>query len=136
MTAALSLAKNTTTKSTRETTPQTLTSKLQNLGGQVLKNGGAVHGSGGTDSAIVGGPLLQETVDTTDGELRSRNEQHEPCKGASEMMQRCIIAGNRLLNYDLASKAAAEMLERSEARKGTRCTQAKRQCNAPEGRLS
>lgn len=102
MTAALSLAENTTTKSTRETTPQKLTCKLQNLGGQVLENGGAVHGSGGTDSAIVGGPLLQETVDTTDGELRSRNEQHE-----SEMLSALHRCRRLAVNHDLASKASS-----------------------------
>jgi len=42
------------------------------LSGQVLQNGSAVDGSGGTDTAVVGGLLLQETVDTTNRELKGR----------------------------------------------------------------
>ena len=43
--------------------------KLKHLGGQVLEDGGAVDGSGGTNTASVEGPLLEDTVHTANGEL-------------------------------------------------------------------
>ena len=44
--------------------------KLKHLGGEVLKDGSAVHGSGGTHASIAGHTGLQMPVDTTNGELR------------------------------------------------------------------
>ena len=44
--------------------------QLENLGGQVLHDGGQVHGGSGTDAlAIV--TLSEMTVDTSDGELKT-----------------------------------------------------------------
>ena len=44
--------------------------QLENLSGQVLEDGGQVHGGTGTDAlGVVSFP--QETVDTSDGELKS-----------------------------------------------------------------
>jgi hypothetical protein len=39
--------------------------------GQVLEDGGGVDGGGGTDAAVGGGAALQQTVDTTHGELEA-----------------------------------------------------------------
>lgn len=44
--------------------------ELEDLGGEVLKDGGGVHGGGGSDALAALDGRLQETVDTTDGELR------------------------------------------------------------------
>jgi len=43
--------------------------ELQHLSGEVLEDGGAVDGSGGTNTASVEGPLLEDTVHTANGEL-------------------------------------------------------------------
>ena len=43
--------------------------ELEDLGGQVLKDGGRVDGGGGTDTLGLLDGGLEETVDTTDGEL-------------------------------------------------------------------
>ena len=45
--------------------------ELEDLGGQVLKDGGRVDGGGGTDTLGLLDGGLEETVDTTDGELSS-----------------------------------------------------------------
>lgn len=47
-------------------------SQLEDLGGQVLQHGSTVHGGGGTNTAVGGHTGLEETVDTTDRELRCR----------------------------------------------------------------
>ena len=47
-----------------------VTGKLEDLGGEVLKDGSGVHGGGGTDAAVLVNALLEETVDTTDRELQ------------------------------------------------------------------
>ena len=46
-----------------------VTSELENFGGEVLKDGSTVDGRGGTDSAVGAHSALQESVDSTDGEL-------------------------------------------------------------------
>lgn len=48
-----------------------VTSKLENLGGEVLKDGSTVDGSSGSNTTVGLDALLQESVDTTDGELES-----------------------------------------------------------------
>ena len=45
--------------------------ELEDLGGQVLEDGGRVDGGGGTDTLGLLDGGLEETVDTTDGELSS-----------------------------------------------------------------
>ena len=57
--------------------------ELQNLGGQVLKDGSSVDGSSGTHSAVRGNSALQESVQTTDGELEtsSRGSRHRGLLG-------------------------------------------------------
>jgi hypothetical protein len=47
-----------------------VTSEFENLGGEVLEDGGEVDGCTGTDTLGVVA-LLEETVDTTDGELET-----------------------------------------------------------------
>lgn len=47
-----------------------VTSELENLGGEVFKDGSTVDGRGGTDSAVGAHSALQESVDSTDGELQ------------------------------------------------------------------
>ena len=44
--------------------------QLENLGGQVLKHGGQVHGGTGSDAVRVTS-FTQMTVDTSDGELQT-----------------------------------------------------------------
>lgn len=44
--------------------------KLEQLGSQVLEDGSRVNGSGGSNAASSVRALLQETVDTSDGELQ------------------------------------------------------------------
>lgn len=46
-------------------------SQLQDLGGQILQDGGQVHGGPGTDSLCVI-TFAEETVDATDGKLQAR----------------------------------------------------------------
>ena len=46
-----------------------VTGELEDLGGQILKDGGSVDGGGGTDTLGLLDGGLEETVDTTDGEL-------------------------------------------------------------------
>jgi len=48
-----------------------VTSELKNLSAEVLKNGSAVDSGGGTDTLLAVDTGLQETVDTTDGELKT-----------------------------------------------------------------
>lgn len=48
-----------------------VTGQLQNFGGEVLENGSAVDGSGGTDTTVRGGSVLQMTMDTSDGKLQT-----------------------------------------------------------------
>ena len=45
--------------------------QLEHLGGQVLKDGGRVDGSGGSDTSIGRGAALEHAVDTADGELQA-----------------------------------------------------------------
>ena len=45
--------------------------ELEDLGGEVLEDGGGVDGGGGSDALASLDGSLQETVDTTDGELKS-----------------------------------------------------------------
>jgi len=44
--------------------------QLEDLSSEVLEDGSAVHGGGGTDTAVRGGPVLQVTVDPAHGELK------------------------------------------------------------------
>jgi len=46
-----------------------VTGQLEHLGGQVLQDGGSVDGGCGSDSVPGGDSSLQESVDSTDGEL-------------------------------------------------------------------
>lgn len=46
-----------------------VTGEFENLGGEVLEDGGGVDGSLGSDTHVVLGAGLEVTVDTTDGEL-------------------------------------------------------------------
>ena len=48
-----------------------ITSKLQDLGGQVLHDGRSVHGGGSTNTLLRVDASLQETVNTTDRELQT-----------------------------------------------------------------
>jgi hypothetical protein len=48
-----------------------VTSQLQQLGSQILQNSSAVHSSSGSDTTAGVGALLQETMDTSDGELQT-----------------------------------------------------------------
>lgn len=43
--------------------------KLEHLSGQVLEDGSAVDGGGGTDTTTSVAAVLEEAVDTTNGEL-------------------------------------------------------------------
>ena len=54
-----------------------VTSELQNLSGQVLKDSGRVDGGSGTNSTVGADSALQESVDSSDGELSlvSHNSQ-------------------------------------------------------------
>ena len=45
--------------------------KLEDLSGEVLKDGSRVHGGRGTDTAVSGGAALEEAVDTADRELKT-----------------------------------------------------------------
>ena len=47
-----------------------VTGELEHLGGKVLHDGGSVHGGGGTDTLLGVHTLLEEAVNTTDGELK------------------------------------------------------------------
>jgi hypothetical protein len=46
--------------------------QLQDLGGQVLEDGGGVDGGGGAHAAVGGRPRLEVAVDTAHRELRTR----------------------------------------------------------------
>ena len=48
-----------------------VSSQFQNLGGEVLEDGRSVNSCGGTDTVSVVNRVLQETVHTTNGELKS-----------------------------------------------------------------
>lgn len=45
------------------------TGKLEDLGGEVLQDGGGIHGGLGANAGVVLCPLLEITVDTTNREL-------------------------------------------------------------------
>lgn len=47
-----------------------VTGELENLSSQVLEDGSRVDGSSGTDTTTSVAAVLEEAVDTTDGELR------------------------------------------------------------------
>ena len=49
---------------------RSVTGELQNLGSQVLEDGGAVDGGRGADSAVGTDPGLEESVDSSNGELK------------------------------------------------------------------
>jgi len=46
--------------------------ELENFGGQVFEDGGNVDGSLGSNAHLILGVVLQETLDTTAGELENR----------------------------------------------------------------
>ena len=48
-----------------------ITGKLENLSGQVLHDGRSIDGGGGTNTLLGVNAGLQETVNTTDGELQT-----------------------------------------------------------------
>ncbi len=48
-----------------------VTGEFEDLGGEVLEDGSAVHGGSGTDAAVAGRAALQVTVDPADRELQS-----------------------------------------------------------------
>jgi len=48
--------------------------QLKHLGGQVLEDGGAVDGGGGSNATTVEGLLLQDAVHTTNRELEGKEE--------------------------------------------------------------
>ena len=48
---------------------RSVTGELQNLGSQVFEDGGAVDGGRGADSAVGTDPGLEESVDSSNGEL-------------------------------------------------------------------
>lgn len=50
---------------------ETYACKLEDFGSQVLENGGDIDGSLGADAHLVLGVGLEETLDTTTGELES-----------------------------------------------------------------
>ena len=49
--------------------------QLEDLGGEVLKDGGGVHGRGGSNAAVGADSALQESVDATHGELHSHDQR-------------------------------------------------------------
>ena len=46
-----------------------VSSQLEDLSGEVLKDGSGVHSCGRTDSVLLSDPLFEESVDPADGEL-------------------------------------------------------------------
>lgn len=82
--------------------------QLEQLGSQVLQDGSAVDGSGGSDTASSVGALLQETVDTTDRELRG--SQNRCAKSRREHRERERVFGRPqrtpelIINRDGAKK--------------------------------
>ena len=46
--------------------------EFENFGGQILENGGNVDGSLGSNAHLILGVVLQETLDTTAGELEMK----------------------------------------------------------------
>ena len=49
-----------------------VSSELQNLSGQVLEDSSSVDGAGSTDAAVRADSALQESVDSSDRELRTK----------------------------------------------------------------
>ena len=49
-----------------------VTSELEDLSGQVLEDGGAVDGGGGSDSAVGTHSALEDSMDSADWELNSK----------------------------------------------------------------
>ena len=49
-----------------------VSSELQNLSGQVLEDSSSVDGAGSTDAAVRADSTLQESVDSSDRELRTK----------------------------------------------------------------
>ena len=45
--------------------------QLKNFGSQIFKNGGSVHGGGGTDTLSLRNPSLKVSVDTADRKLHT-----------------------------------------------------------------
>ena len=52
----------------------------QRTSSQVLQDGGGVDSSGGTNTTVGGGAALQQTVNTTDGELEACKEEIKKCE--------------------------------------------------------
>ena len=51
--------------------------KLEHLGGEVLKNGSSVDGRRGTDTTVRAHSALQESVDSSNGELNTRSNKYD-----------------------------------------------------------
>ena len=56
-----------------------VSSQLKHLGGQVLENGGAVNGSGGSDSLGSADSLFEKSVDSSNWELYIESINTQPC---------------------------------------------------------
>lgn len=97
--------------------------QLKNFCRQVLEDGRCVHGRSGTDALVLAGEALQETVDTTNGELQA---------GAARPGLRLLLGGASLATLasltalaSLATLAAFATLARlfygKKAIQGVRC---------------
>jgi len=69
--------------------------QLENLSGEVLEDGGAVHGGGGADTSVRGGPVLQVTVDPAHGELKASTSRPRHGLGLSlSRVLSCLASGH------------------------------------------
>jgi hypothetical protein len=66
----------------------THSSQLENLSSEILKNSGDVDSGFGTNAHLVLGVVLQETLDTTAGEL-----EVEELACANTRSTRCVVLG-------------------------------------------
>ena len=87
-----------------------VTGELEHLSGEVLHDGGSVHGGGGTDTLLGVYTLLEEAVNTTDGELKV---------GALRARHRRALGGRGLTTLaTLAALYTRGSMEKSEEGQG------------------
>ena len=90
-----------------------ISGQLEDFGSEVLQNGRSVNGGGGSDTVSLVDRVLEETVDTTDGELKSSLARTRlrgllGCRSLSSLSALSSFAFSGLSKRNKETRAAAE----------------------------
>eukprot|EP00656_Telonema_subtile_P049380 TRINITY_DN6126_c0_g1_i4.p1 TRINITY_DN6126_c0_g1~~TRINITY_DN6126_c0_g1_i4.p1 ORF type:complete len:189 (+),score=7.94 TRINITY_DN6126_c0_g1_i4:325-891(+) len=81
-----------------------ISGQLEHLGGEVLKDGGAVHGSGGSNATVLVDAVLEESVDPSDWELKSSLCRPGDCLAWLLLLSFLLVSLNHIRNDHICER--------------------------------